>query len=391
MTDQTSHRGVIAILSACNFVIGMGAFLIVGLVEPLAEGLGAPVTAVGGLLTVYAIAFALSSPVLVALTGRIGRRRIIAAGLAVFTVATLACAVAPSLAVLYPLRIIAAAGAGLVTPVTLAVAAALAPEEGRGKALSAVFFGLTLAQVLGLPAGSWIAYTFGWREAFAVPVLLALPCLWLVWTRVPAGLRFDPVSLSDLGGVLRDGVAMMTIAFTAGFLGAIYVLYAYLAPLLSQTMGFGRDGIALALLLFGAGAPIGTLIGGRLTDRLGAVGLLTIVCLCQIAMLPVFSALPLPVGWLFAAIFAWSVVGWAFAPAQQVRLVDLAPRLAPVLLSLNAAAIYIGIALGSALGGLVIGAAGIAWLGLAGGITALGALGLLLWSHRAANLRAALG
>jgi DHA1 family inner membrane transport protein len=388
MTTDAS-RGVFIILSACNFVIGMGAFALIGMVEPLAEGLGVPVTAAASLLTVYAVGFAISSPVLVALTGRMGRRRVLALGMAVFGVTSLAAAAAPDLAVLYPLRVLAAMGAGLVTPVTLAIAAALAPPEGRGRALSAVFFGLTVSQVLGVPAGGWLAYTFGWRVVFVLVAALVVPCVWLVWTRVPAGLRFAPVSLRDLGRTLLDGVAMATVGFTVVFMGAIYALYTYLSPLLSQTMGFGRDGVALALLVFGLGAPLGNLVGGWMADRLGPVRSLIGVCLVQIAILPLFALLPLPVTGLFGLIFAWSLVGWAFSPSQQLRLVQLDPARAPVLMSLHAASIYVGIAAGSAAGGVVVAHAGLSMAGPVAGALALAALGVLLCSHRAAALRRA--
>ncbi|MDA7425073.1 MFS transporter [Thalassococcus lentus] len=378
---------LIAVLSACNFVIGMGAFMVVGMIEPLADGLGVSVATVGGLMTIYALGYAILSPLLVSLSGSIGRRRVLAFGLSVFVGASLLAAVFPVLGALYLLRIIAAAGAGLVTPVTSAIAAGLSAPQERGKTLAAVFFGLTLAQVLGIPVGSWIAYTYGWRIAFVMVALLGLPCIWLVWTRVPAGLTFAPTSLRDLGGVLRDPVLMGSTLFTASFLGAIYVLFTYIPPLLAQEMGLGRNGIAAVLLVFGAAAVVGNLGGGWLSDRIGAVRTLALLCCGQIALMPVFSALPLPFWTVLTMVFFWSGMGWSFAAPQQMRLVTMAPDKAPVLLALNAAAIYIGIAIGSAVGGVVISIAGLTALGAVAGILMLGALAHLLWSHRAANIR----
>lgn len=384
---ESDPRGIYLILSICNFVIGMGAFSLVGMLEPMAEGLGQPVTSVGGLLTVYAISYAVCSPILVAVTGRIGRRRVLTLGLAVFTLATLASALAPDMGLLYPSRMIAAAGAGMVSPVALAIAAALAPPDQRGRALSAVFMGLTLSQVAGVPVGSWIAYTFGWRAVFVLVAAMALPCLWLVWTRVPAGLRFSPVSLGDLGRVLRDGVALLTVGFTVIFLASVYIVFTYLPALLSDTMGYGRDGVSLALLLFGAGAPLGNLIGGRMADRFGPGRSLMMICAAQVVCLPVFALLPLPGALLLGFIFVWSLVGWTFSPSQQVRLVSLSPALAPVLMSLHAASIYIGIALGSGVGSVVVDTGGLLALGPTAAGMALLSLLVLIWSDRAAQRR----
>ena len=389
-TDEAEHAtgigALIAILSACNFIIGMGAFVIVGLVDPIATDLTISVTSAGGLLTVYALGYAVLSPLLVAATGRIGRRRVLFFGLAIFAAANALLAVLPGIATLYAARLLAAAGAGMVTPVTAAVAAGLSTPENRGRALAAVFFGLTLAQVVGVPVGSWIAYTFGWRVAFAIVALAALPCLWLVWTRVPAGLSFAPVALRDLGRVLGNLTQMTAVLFTASFLAGIYVVFTFLAPLLSQTMGYGRDGITLVLVVFGVGAVIGNLAGGWLTDRIGPMKTLTLLCLAQIVLMALFSSLPVPGVALLALVFTWSVFGWSFVAPQQLRLITLAPEEASVLLALNAAAIYVGAALGSALGGAVLEGFGLNALGIAGAFVGLGALAHLMWSHRRANL-----
>jgi DHA1 family inner membrane transport protein len=385
----TDPRRIYVILSLCNFVIGMGAFSLVGMLEPMAEGLGQPVTSVGALLTVYAISYAISSPVLVALTGRIGRRRVLTLGLVIFTLSTLVSALAPGMGLLYLSRIVAAAGAGMVTPVALAIAAALAPPDRRGQALSAVFLGITLSQVAGVPVGSWLAYSYGWRSVFAVVVAMAVPCIWLVWTRVPAGLRFSPVSLGDLGRVLQDRVVLITVGFTVIFLASIYAVFTYLPPLLSTTMGYGRNGISLALLLFGIGAPLGNQIGGRMADRLGPGRSLMLICCVEVLCLPLFAVLPVPGAMLLGFVFFWSLVGWCFSPSQQLRLVSLSPPMAPVLMALHAASIYIGIAVGSGVGSVVLTSAGLLALGPAAAVMMVAALGALIWSERAAQARVA--
>lgn len=375
-------RLLIAVLSVSNFVIGMGAFMIIGLLEPLSADLGVTAARAGAVLTTYAVAYAVLSPMLVSLTGGIGRRRVLAAGLALFGVGCAVPVIWPTEAALHLSRIFAAAGAGLFTPVAAAVAAGLSAPERRAKALAAVFFGMTMSQVLGLPLGSFIAYTYGWRMAFAVVLLVLLPCLWLIWTIVPRGLSFQPVTLRDLGRVMRNMRLMLAVTFTASFLTAGYVVQTFLAPLLSQNLGWGRDGITLALLVCGVGAVIGNVMGGALSDRVGPARTLTLLCLAQIVVLPGFSALPWAGGesTALSGVLAmgllglWSIFGWSFMAAQQARLIGLAPDAAPVMLALNAAGIYVGAALGSAFGGLVLAGNGLGPLGL----VAAGLMGLAL-------------
>ena len=373
--DHRSNRLLIAVLSMSNFVIGMGAFMIIGLLEPLAADLGLPTARAGAVLTTYAVAYAILSPVLVSVTGGIGRRRVLAAGLSLFGLACLLPVLVPTEAALHASRILAAAGAGIFTPVAAAVAAGLSAPGNRAKALAAVFFGMTMSQVLGLPLGSFVAYTFGWRAAFAVVLVVLLPCLWLVWTIVPRGLSFQPVTLHDLTRMMRNARLMLAAGFTASFLTAGYVVNTFLAPLLSQNLGWGRDGITLALLVCGIGAVLGNMMGGALSDRIGPARTLTFLCLAQLIVLPGFSALPLAGGQAtllsgalaMGLLLLWSVFGWSFMAAQQARLIGLAPDAAPVILALNAAGVYVGAALGSAIGGMVLAGFGLAPLGLVAG------------------------
>ena len=373
---------LVPLMSLGNFVIGVAGFSIIGILEPLGQDMGRSAASAGQLMTIYALAYAVLSPLMVALSGQIGRRRVLAASMVLVTLAAVLSALAPNFAVLNIGRVIAAAGAGIFTPVAAAVAATLYPPEQRAKVLASVFFGLTLSQVLGVPVGSWIAYSIGWRWAFWLVVLLSVPLAVMIWRRVPARLTFQPVTLADLGSVLRQGRMMLAVFFTASFLGSIYVVYTYIAPLLSQTMGYGRDGVSFILLMFGFGAVGGNIMGGYLADRFGWRITLTGLCLSQMILMPMFSLLPISHLALAALAFSWALFGWAFMAGQQTRLVGDAGPQAPVVLALNAAAIYIGAAVGTAFGGLVISITGIQTVGIAGGLAATFALLHLLLSTR---------
>jgi predicted MFS family arabinose efflux permease len=378
---------VIPVLSAANFIIGMGAFMVVGLLNPVSDAFGITPSDAGWLMTFYALGYAVLSPLLVSVTGATGRRRVLTAGVIVFGLSNLIAALAPDQTILFASRVLAAAGAGLVTPVAAAVAAGMSAPDRQARALSAVFFGLTLSQVLGVPAGAFIAYTFGWRAAFGLVSALSLVVAVLIWVQVPAGLAFRPVRLHDLARTLANLQQMLAVSFTTLFLGSIYVIYTYIAPLLTQTMSFGRDGITAVLLLFGLGAVVGNLIGGQITDRIGPFRTLACLAAMQIVIMPIFSALPLPVPALMVLAFVWACFGWAFAAAQQVRLIQLDPGNASVLLALNAAAIYVGAAAGSAVGARVISGYGETGLGIAGGLCAVVALMALVLTQRSVARR----
>lgn len=383
-TGSAVAPALIPLLSAANFAIGMGAFVVIGVLEPIARDYGIGAAAAGQAMTVYAVAYAIGSPLLVALTGGLPRRQVLAAGLSLFALGALASALAPSPATLFAARVVAALGAGLVTPVAASIALATSAPGTQGRALARVFFGLTLAQVLGVPAGSWLGYAFGWPVAFLVVAALSLATLAGVLLLVPRALAFQVNTLATLRDALADLPSLLSVLFTASFIGAIYVLYTYLAPLLSAAMGYGRDGVSLVLLVFGVGAVAGNALGGRLSDRFGPYRTLLFCCTAQILLMPPFSTLPWPDAALLGLALIWSVCGWSFMVAQQSRLVAQTPARQSVVLALNAAAIYVGAAAGSAVGALVIDVGGLSALGVGAGLCAVLALGHLVGSERLA-------
>jgi len=362
---------MIATLAAGNFAIGMGAFVVIGVLSPLAAEIGLSKTGAGLILTVYAVAYAVLSPLLVAGTGRLGRRTVLAVGLAVFALAALLAAVAWSGPVLYAARILAAVGGGMFTPVAASVAFSVSAPEARGRALARVFLGMTLAQALGIPLGSFVGYTFGWRAAFAIVLVLSITTLLLVLRTVPRRVAFQANSLRTLAEALADWRSLVSILVTATIISSPYFVYTFITPLLEARMGFGRDGVALVLLAYGAGAVAGSWAAGIWTDRFGPVGTIYGVLAAQVVLMPVFSFLPVPLPVLLAVTFLWAMFGWSFLVPQQTRLMRQTPERQAVVLSLNAACIYIGASLGSAGGGVVAEHFGLDWLGIAGTLAVL--------------------
>ncbi len=371
---------LITMLSAGNFAIGMGAFVVIGVVTPMSTSLGMSNLQAGLVLTVYSLAYAIGSPLLVALTGNFSRVRVLSAGLVLFLLGALLSALASSASMLYGARIVAALGAGLFTPVTSVVAMAFVEPANRGKALSRVFLGFTLAQVIGVPLGSFLAYTFGWPSAFLTVAALSTVCLIGVSRMVPSDLQVQPNPLRVLWHTITDWPVINAVLFTASFIACNYIVITLMAPLLESRMGYSRDGVTFLLVFYGLGSVIGNILGGFLTDRVGSRRSLIISCVSQILLLPFYSLLPLPDAILIIVTIGWSAFGWGFFVPQQARLLAAAPASQSVVLALNAAAIYIGASVGSILAGLISDAVGLGWLGLAGGLLAFFGLFHLLYS-----------
>jgi predicted MFS family arabinose efflux permease len=381
------ERPLLILFACANFAIGLGAFVAVGVLSPIAATFGLSKADAGWVMTAYSLAYAVSSPVLVALTGRIDRARLLTAALTLFAAAAAATAAAPNFTVMLIARGLMAVGAGLMTPVAAAIAATLTTAENRGKALSLVFVGFTVAQAIGVPTGSWIGYAFGWRWAFGAVTALAAIAAVGVFLKTPRGLRAPGGALSTLGATLVSPLHTSALVLTVCVFAAMYCVYTFIAPFLEQRYGLGRDGVSLLLGLLGVSGIAGNWLGGLLTDRVGPGWTVTLICASLTLLFPAATVLVLPLAALAVLTALWSLVGFAFMAAQQARLVSLDPSRASTLLALNAASIYLGGAIGAYAGGETLKAVGFAGLGPAAAVFTLLGLGSIALTRRPAASR----
>lgn len=383
-----SARTLHVLLAVANFAVGMGAFVIIGVLSPIADAFGVSKADAGSLMTIYAAVYVVASPVLAALLGRIDRAHVLIAGLAILLVGAVTAALAPSYWVLLTARALMALGGSLITPVVIAVGAASVPPERRGKALATVYGGFTLAQVLGVPAGAWLGYTFGWRVAFAALAVITLFAAAILYRLVPRGLAVQPTSLRTLGRLLVSARPMAGVAFTILFMTTLFVLYTYLAPFVEARHGLGRTGVTVVLLAYGLSGVAGNAMGGFLTDRIGASRTLVLLCFAQIVMMPFITLTYIPLIATGAALTLWGLFSWSVHVPQQARLAALDPPNAQVLLALHAGALYLGGSLGPEIGGWVLEHGGLEALGPAGAVLAafaLASLGIMGWLSRHAR------
>lgn len=368
-----------------GFVIGLGVFVMIGLNTPIATAYHTTPDAAGLVVTWYAVAYALAAPVSTALTGSATRKNVLAGGLLLFAVASAAGAVAPTLFMLEVSRILAAVGAGIYLPGAAGVVASAAGPERRGRALAILFSGITLAQVFGVPVGSWCGYAFGFSATlWAVATLAALAAV-IVWVSIPAKLEFTPTSLQTLARTLLTPHLALAALYSMTLMAATYAVYTYIGPLIEYRYGFGRDGVALYLILMGAVAIPANFLGGHSADRLGASRTLVVLNILQIFMLPIVGWVQMGPVAMAIAMSIWGMSAWAYMTPQQSRLVELAPDQAGIMMSLNSSAIYIGVAIGSSLGGAALAHGSWGLVATLSCVLAVGALVHLIGSDRLAR------
>jgi DHA1 family inner membrane transport protein len=349
-------RRPLIVLAVGTFAIGTDAFVIGGVLPEVARSLGVSTSSAGLLVTVFAITYALGAPILAVATARMSRLALLESALALFVASNVLAAVAPDYTVMLVARIFAALGAAAFVPAASAVASSLAPAEFRGRALATVIAGMTVAQVAGVPFGAFVGATLGWRYTFVFIAILGSTAAVAVHFFLPQVKSPAPASLIDRLGLARRRSTWPLLLQTTLAMAAGFSLLTYIGPVLAKAGNFHGTMISVALLAFGVASVVGSVIGGRLTDRVGSfpvvVGSLVALIL---AMIAVAAATAASSGTLvLVALAAWGLGGWMFPPAQQHRLVATAPEEASVLLGLNSSAIYAGAALGGVVGGLVL-------------------------------------
>lgn len=361
------------------FAIGTGNIVFVGVLEPLANDLGVSIAVAGQLATVFAVAYALSAPLLVSLTARIPRRPVLVTALIVFTLANAGMALAPSFEALVPMRIIAAFAAAVYMPVAMGVAVTLAGPQYQGRAMAVVLFGLTAAFLGGIPLGTWLGSVSGWRASFGFAAILGLVSLAVIAPVLPKLPGNHSRGLRGLAVIARPAVAG-TLAVTALAFVAVFCTNAYIGPILTRAAGLDGGGIALMQVLLGVGGVLGVPLGGILADRRPTPGVVMAMLGAILLAQPVYSIFMLVPGWsatsasivlIGIAMILASAALFALGPIQQDRLIACAPEERDIVLSLNASALFLGQGIGAAAGGVVTHYWSLAANGLTGAAIAL--------------------
>lgn len=373
-------------LAAGAFGIGTTEFVIMGLLLQVAGDLHVGIAAAGMLISGYALGVFVGAPLLTAATGRLPRKIVLLGLMAIFTLGNLACALAPNYAALMAARVVTSLAHGTFFGVGAVVAAGLVAPERRASAISLMFTGLTLATLLGVPAGTWLGHLAGWRATFWAVAAIGVAALAVIAALVPADHgRHEAVPLRvELRAVAQPAVLLGLATTVLGFAG-VFTVFTYVQPLLTRVSGYADAAVSPILLLVGVGLVIGNLLGGRAADRRLAPAL--VGTLLVLALVLVFTGAALHAR--LPAVLAMMLFGVAaFATVAPLQLWVLqkaagAPNLAS---SLNIGAFNLGNALGAWLGGAVIErGAGLARVPYAGALVTLAGTAVALAGLRAAR------
>ncbi|WP_068497643.1 MFS transporter [Paenibacillus kribbensis] len=344
----------VVILTLATFTVGLVELIIGGVLPQIAHDLNVSVSTAGQLIMIYALVYAIAGPTLLALTARIERKRLYLWSMFIFILGSLLAFWSPNYAVLFVSRIVTAASGSLIVTLSLTIAVKVVSKAYQARVLGVISMGVSSSIVLGIPAGVLIGNALGWRVLFLIIALLtvvSMVVMNLFMERIPTEhvvpMREQLKSLKNVKVISAHLVTTLTLA-------GHYTLYAYFTPFLENLMGLNASWVSVAYFVFGLAAVSGGFIGGSLADRFGTAKSILIVVGVFIA---VMFLLPFSIHsiYVFAPLLIiWGILSWALSPPMQSYLIEHAPESGSIQQSFNFSALQVGIALGSALGGVVI-------------------------------------
>jgi predicted MFS family arabinose efflux permease len=356
-----------------NFVIGSGVMVVPGTLNEISGDLRVSIATAGQLISAAALLMCIGAPLLAAVVAGWDRRRLLALSMVWFALAHFACAAAPDFATLLLLRVLAVVSPAIFTPQAAACVGLLVPAQQRGRAITFVFLGWSVASVLGMPMGAFVGGVAGWRVAFALIGIMSIAGAFWVWRSLPDGVKPPALSRAAWSETFRSPALMLCVVVTVLYAAGQFVLFSYFAPYFKQQIGITPGELSLLFMWFGVFGFIGNMLMSRHIDRTGAP---RAVMIAIAAMALSLLAWPLGTSLVLAAVVMvpWALGCFSSNSAQQARLVAIAPPLAPASIALNSSAMYAGQAVGAAAGGWLIaqGSMGsLHWAGFAGLVLAM--------------------
>ncbi len=342
------------LLTIVSFVVGMVELIIGGILDLVAEDLQISLGKTGLLISVFSIVFALMGPVLLSVTAKIERKKLMLFSLVIFLIGNLIAVISTTFSLLMTARIISAASGSLLVVLCVTIASNIVKQEYRARAIGVVFMGISASLVLGVPIGLMLGNAFGWKAPFVLILVLTLLSMVGVTLFMEKIQPKPAVPLRKQLQTLKDRRVFSAQLTSLMFLTGHLTLYGYLTPFLKTTLGLSGSWVSIVYLIFGVAAVAGGGLGGIASDRFGTRPTILIsIMVFAVAMFIIpFSTFSFPVFLIIMVI--WSMLSWGITPAQQSYLIELAPASSDIQQSLNNSALHLGIALGSSVGAFVI-------------------------------------
>jgi DHA1 family inner membrane transport protein len=370
-------------LTAGAFGIGVTEFVIMGLLIEVGGDLGVSIPAAGLLISGYALGVALGAPIMTIATSRWPRKTVLLVLMGIFTLGNLACALAPDYWTLMAARVLTAFAHSTFFGVGSVVATTLVAPDKKASAIAIMFTGLTVANILGVPFGTWLGQGFGWRATFFSVTAVGVAAFAIIALFVPQDKEKPaPSNLKqDLAVLARPQVLLGLLTTVLSWIG-VFALFTYIAPILTRLAGFSETAVSPILLVFGGGLVVGNLVGGRLADRwLLPTVLGSLAALAVVLFLMTFAVHSQIAVVAFVALLG--AVGFATVPPLQMWVLEKAHGAGQSLASsFNIAAFNLGNAIGAWLGGAVIDHGGLASVPWVAALAPLAALAVALCAIR---------
>ena len=388
--ENRAMRKPLIALAISAFGIGTSEFIIVGLLPDLSRSLAVSIPKAGVLVTAYALSVTLGSPWVALVLARTERRRALLTLMGMFLAGNALCALSSSFGLLLGARILTALCHGAFFGIGSIVAANVVPREERSRAIALMFSGLTLANVLGVPAGTALGQHFGWRAPFWALIPIGLLAGFGLYRMLPSQPAEKVHLKHEFHAVLRPQVQLVLAMSTLSSV-SLFCVFTYIAPILETVTHLSPHAVTSVLVVFGVGITLGNLVGGRLSDwRQMPVILTGIVLLIVIfVLMPLSESAMAPA---VAMVFVWGFVQFAAGAPLQSRIVDQATGAPNLASTLNQGAFNLGNALGASLGGIVL-TMGFGYRSLSFASAAVATVGLvvalLAWRMEAKDARRA--
>lgn len=359
------------LLAIAVFVVGTVEMVVTGIIDMIGTDLNVSVAAVGQLLTVYSLVFAIGSPIIITLTSRVERKKLLLIAMMVFLIGNLLSIVSPNFSLLMVSRIVQAASCSLIVVLSLTMASNIVSPHLKGRAIGTIFMGISAAMMLGVPLGTWIGNLWGWRMTFGLISVLTVIVTLFMLRYLPKVSPQPGIPLSNQLKTLKQPKILSAHFISILQMTGQFTIYTYITPFMQETMSLTPSKISLVLLVYGLGGIFGGWFGGWSSDRLGASKTILITLLVHaivVMSLPFSSSLMIT---FVVVVVLWCAFNMAPSPAIQSYLIQTAPNSADIQLSLNTSSLHIGLALGSIIGGFVINHYSVAISPLVGGIIIL--------------------
>lgn len=359
----------IYILAIASFLVGTSEFVIAGILDRVASDIGVTLAAAGQLITVYSLAYAIGTPILIAITARMDRRMLMLAALALFFIGNLATIATTGFAMLVGARIILAIGTGVFMVVALTVAANLARPGKQGSAIAMVLLGFNLALILGVPLGRVIAGSYDWKIIFTGIGVLSLIAMFVLRLAIPKSKGETPVPIREQLSLLRTPRISIALSISFFWILGYTILYTYISPFLLDITGMSDRMISVGLFAFGIASLLGSQVGGYGADKWGIPRTMIGSLLFHSGILLLITAFAHSSAFVLPLLMLWSFFAWSTGPVQQVYLIGMAPKASGIVLSLNTSIVQLGMAVGAVIGGMVVenlSLQAVGWIGAIG-------------------------